>query len=78
MYVQQMEVQVGESMQPIWVDLTPTLNQIADKDTERNPVILIKSGAVSHDGQYVLDLFSHTSCHYMGIWQHMIQNGPTY
>lgn len=48
----QMHLQLGETTsQPVWVKFTPTLNQITDTDSEKNPLILIKSGVVSHDGQ---------------------------
>ncbi|XP_012572687.1 uncharacterized protein [Cicer arietinum] len=47
-----MHLQLGETTsQPVWVKFTPTLNQITDTDSEKNPLILIKSGVVSHDGQ---------------------------
>lgn len=47
----QMHLQLGETQQPIWVEFSPTLNQITDNDQENNPLILMKSGVVSDDGQ---------------------------
>ncbi|XP_027360491.1 uncharacterized protein LOC113868792 isoform X2 [Abrus precatorius] len=44
----QMHVQLGETSQPVWVEFSPTLNQITD-DIEKNSLILIKSGMVSDD-----------------------------
>jgi hypothetical protein len=43
-------MQLTENSQPIWVELTPTLNQSTDIEGEQSSEILIKSGAVSHDG----------------------------
>lgn len=40
----QMHVQLGEISQPVWIEFTHTLNQIADTDP-----ILIKSGVMSDD-----------------------------
>ncbi|KAL2329209.1 hypothetical protein Fmac_022636 [Flemingia macrophylla] len=47
----QMHLQLGETQQPIWVEFSPTLDQITDNDRENNPSILVKSGVVSDDGQ---------------------------
>lgn len=47
----QMQVQLGETSQPVWVEFIPSLNQITDNDPEKNPLALMKSGIVSHDGQ---------------------------
>ncbi|TKY67814.1 hypothetical protein E2542_SST10710 [Spatholobus suberectus] len=48
----QMQLQVGEeASQPVWVEFSPTLDQITDNDQEKNPLILIKSGVMSDDGQ---------------------------
>uniref|UniRef100_A0A2N9H8W0 Uncharacterized protein n=1 Tax=Fagus sylvatica TaxID=28930 RepID=A0A2N9H8W0_FAGSY len=44
------QMQLTENSQPIWVELTPTLNQSTDIEGEQSSEILIKSGAVSHDG----------------------------
>ena len=44
-------MQFGETSQTVWIDVTPTLNQITDNDPEKNPLVLIKSGIVSHDRQ---------------------------
>lgn len=47
-----MHVQLGETSQPVWVAFTPTLNQITDNnDPEKNPLMLMKSGMMSDDGQ---------------------------
>jgi hypothetical protein len=43
-FVWQMHVQLGEISQPVWIEFTHTLNQIADTDP-----ILIKSGVMSDD-----------------------------
>ncbi|XP_061359637.1 uncharacterized protein LOC133303696 isoform X2 [Gastrolobium bilobum] len=47
----QMHLQLGETSQSVWVEFTPTLNQITDNDSEKNPLILIKSGVVADDRQ---------------------------
>lgn len=47
----QMHLQLGETSQPVWVEFIPTLNQITDKDQEKNSLILMKSGTMSDDGQ---------------------------
>ncbi|KAK7264059.1 hypothetical protein RJT34_31662 [Clitoria ternatea] len=49
----QMHVQLGETSQPVWIEFSPTLNQISDNESEKNPLILMKSGVVSDDGQRV-------------------------
>lgn len=50
-FLLKMQVQLGETSQPVWVEFTPSLNQITDDDPEKNPLTLMKSGIVSHDGQ---------------------------
>ncbi|RDX73238.1 hypothetical protein CR513_47179, partial [Mucuna pruriens] len=47
----QMHLQLGETSQPVWVEFSPTLSQITDSDQEKNPLILMKSGVVSDNGQ---------------------------
>ncbi|XP_028798755.1 uncharacterized protein LOC114754157 isoform X2 [Neltuma alba] len=47
----QMQVQLSESSETVWVELTPTLNHITDRDSQQNRLVLIKSGIVSQDGQ---------------------------
>ncbi|RYR22358.1 hypothetical protein Ahy_B03g067647 isoform A [Arachis hypogaea] len=49
----QMHVQFGETSQTVWLDVTPTLNQITNNDSKKNPLVLIKSGIVSHDRQRI-------------------------
>lgn len=46
-----MQVQLSETSETVWVELNPTLSQITDRYTEQNPLVLLKSGVVSHDGQ---------------------------
>lgn len=48
-----MHLQLGETSQPVWVEFSATLNQIKDNDQEKNSLILMKSGVVSDDGQWV-------------------------
>ncbi|KAI4305039.1 hypothetical protein L6164_028429 [Bauhinia variegata] len=48
-YLFQMHVEFGESSLPVWIELTSVLGQNTDGDTEQNPLILVKSGVVSHD-----------------------------
>lgn len=45
-----MQVKLSESSETVWVELTPTLGQITEGYTEQNPLVLLKSGIVSHDG----------------------------
>ncbi|KAE9616402.1 hypothetical protein Lalb_Chr03g0024521 [Lupinus albus] len=49
----QMKLHLGEALhpQPVWVEITPKLNPTTDNDPEKNPMTLMKSGVVSHDGQ---------------------------
>lgn len=45
------QMQLSESSQPVWVELTSQLNQSKDREgSEQSSAILIKSGVVSHDG----------------------------
>ncbi|XP_054820016.1 uncharacterized protein LOC129319007 isoform X2 [Prosopis cineraria] len=47
----QMQVQLSESSETVWAELTPALNHITDRDAEQNHLVLMKSGVVSQDGQ---------------------------
>lgn len=46
-----MQAQLRECSESMWVELTPTLNQITDRYTQEDSLVLIKSGIVSDDGQ---------------------------
>ncbi|KAK4276277.1 hypothetical protein QN277_019242 [Acacia crassicarpa] len=48
---QQMQVQLSESSETVWVELTPTLDHVIHRDSQQNGPVLIKSGIVSQDGQ---------------------------
>ncbi|KAG6682706.1 uncharacterized protein LOC122293034 isoform X2 [Carya illinoinensis] len=44
------QLKLSESSQPVWVELIPRLNQKTGTEEEQSSAMLIKSGAVSHDG----------------------------
>ncbi|XP_012090038.1 uncharacterized protein LOC105648304 [Jatropha curcas] len=44
------QMQLNENAQPVWIAFTPTPDSSTNKEAEQNSAILIKSGAVSHDG----------------------------
>ncbi|KAG4129907.1 hypothetical protein ERO13_D09G109000v2 [Gossypium hirsutum] len=47
------QMQLGDNLQPIWVEFKPAFNQSTNEEAEQSSVIQIKSSTVSYDGQRV-------------------------
>lgn len=46
-----LQMQLSESLRPLWVEFTPELDKSMNKEGGQNPVIQIKSGVVTNDGE---------------------------
>ncbi|XP_039059305.1 uncharacterized protein LOC120202996 [Hibiscus syriacus] len=47
------QMQLGDNLQPIWVEFKPAFDQSTNKNVDRSSVVQIKSGTVSFDGMRV-------------------------